>query len=266
MNWNNDYPPLFDSHCHLDFADFDQDRPQVLNRAVDSGVGYICIPATRREQWPSLVNPTSVSHSVQIVVALGLHPYFMADHHISDVEELDQLLQQQHSSARVVAIGETGLDFVACADREEQLSIFTGQVKLACRHELPLIIHGRKSHDQILQILRRHRPPCGGIIHAYSGSEQQAREYLKLGFKLGFGGGITYPRASKTRQLATTLPLASIVLETDAPDMPLHGQQGKRNEPSRVLEVATCLASLREISLSEVAGATTENCRAVFGL
>ena len=263
---NSDYPPLFDSHCHLDFADFDQDRPQVLDRAVASGVGYICIPATRASQWHSLLNPTPISQSVQIVVALGLHPYFMADHHSSDLEALDQHLQQLPACARVVAIGETGLDFVACADREAQLSLFTGQVKLACRHELPLILHGRKSHDQILHILRRHRPPCGGIIHAYSGSEQQAREYLKLGFKLGFGGGITYPRASKTRHLATTLPLADIVLETDAPDMPLHGQQGKRNEPSRVLDVATCLASLRQMPLSEVADATTANCRAVLGL
>ena len=266
MNWNNDYPPLFDSHCHLDFADFDQDRPQVLDRAADSGVGYICIPAARRGQWQSLINPMPISQPIQIVVALGLHPYFMTDHHTSDLEALDQLLLQHRSLPHVVAIGETGLDFVVCQDREKQLSMFTGHAKLACRHELPLIIHGRKSHDQILQILRRHRPPRGGIIHAYSGSEQQAREYLKLGFKLGFGGGITYPRASKTRQLASTLPLASLVLETDAPDMPLSGQQGKRNEPGQVLQVATCLASLRKTTLSEVAGATSENCQTVFDL
>ena len=258
MNWNHDYPPLFDSHCHLDFTDFDRDRSEVLERAADSGVGYICIPATRRGQWQRLINPLPISQPIQIIVALGLHPYFMADHHTGDLEALDQSLQQHRSLPHVVAIGETGLDFVVSQDREKQLSMFTGQVKLACRHELPLIIHGRKSHDQILQILRRHRPPRGGIIHAYSGSEQQAQDYLKLGFKLGFGGGITYPRASKTRQLASTLPLASLVLETDAPDMPLNGQQGKRNE--------TGLASLRNITLSEVAGATSENCQAIFGL
>ena len=266
MNWNHDYPPLFDSHCHLDFTDFDRDRSEVLERAADSGVGYICIPATRRGQWQRLINPLPISQPIQIIVALGLHPYFMADHHTGDLEALDQFLQQHRSLPHVVAIGETGLDFVVSQDREKQLSMFTGQVKLACRHELPLIIHGRKSHDQILQILRRHRPPRGGIIHAYSGSEQQAQDYLKLGFKLGFGGGITYPRASKTRQLASTLPLASLVLETDAPDMPLNGQQGKRNEPSQVLRVATCLASLRNITLPEVAGATSENCQAIFGL
>lgn len=264
MNRKNDYPPLFDSHCHLDFADFDRDRSQVLDRAADSGVGAICLPATRQNQWQSLVAPTPISQPIRIVVALGLHPYFLTDHQNSDLELLDELLQQRHHN--VVAIGETGLDFVACQERQKQLLLFTGHVQLACRHELPLIIHGRKSHDQILQILRRYCPARGGIIHAYSGSEQQAREYLKLGFKLGFGGGITYPRARKTRQLASTLPLASIVLETDAPDMPLNGQQGKRNEPGQVLQVATCLASLRGISLPEVARTTSENCRVIFGL
>ena len=264
MNRKNDYPPLFDSHCHLDFAAFDRDRSQVLDRAADCGVGDICIPATRRTQWHNLLTLAPVSQSIRIVVALGLHPYFLADHQASDLDMLDQLLR--HQPHNVVAIGETGLDFVVSQDQQKQLSLFTGHVQLACQHELPLIIHGRKSHDQILQILRRYRPGRGGIIHAYSGSEQQAKEYLKLGFKLGFGGGITYPRARKTRQLASTLPLESIVLETDAPDMPLNGQQGKRNEPREVLQVATCLAALRGISLPEVASITSENCRVIFGL
>lgn len=265
MNRKYDHSLLFDSHCHLDFADFDRDRLQVLERAASNGVGYICIPATRRSQWPSLLRPAPIHQPIQIVLALGLHPYFLADHRITDLELLDQELRQR--SCNVVAIGETGLDFVVCHDdREKQLSLFAGHVQLACRHQLPLIIHGRKSHDQILQVLRRLRPTRGGIIHAYSGSEQQAREYLKLGFKLGFGGGITYPRARKTRQLASTLPLESIVLETDAPDMPLNGHQGKRNEPEQVLQVAKCLASLRGLSLAEVTGTTSENCRIIFGL
>ncbi|USE38548.1 TatD family hydrolase [Endozoicomonas sp. SCSIO W0465] len=261
--------PLFDSHCHLNFSDFDGDRAQVLNRAKKSGISHICIPATKQQEWLPLIHESEVpskENPVDIVMALGLHPWFISEHKPEYLEVLDKLLEQR--SARVVAIGETGLDFfdhnTAAQVRDKQLALFTGHVELACLHKMPLIIHSRKSHDDILQVLRRWKPERAGIIHAFSGSEQQAMEYLKLDFKLGFGGGITYPRASKTRHLAATLPINSIVLETDAPDMPLNGYQGQRNEPGRVKLVAECLAELRGISFMEVAQATSHNCRSLF--
>nr|MDT0252697.1 TatD family hydrolase [Endozoicomonas sp.] len=265
------YPALFDSHCHLNFPVFDQDREQVLASAAASGVTAICIPATKFSEWPSLITESAKlakERPLNLVIALGLHPWFLSEHTHDHLIALDQLLQQQPPS--VVAIGETGLDFfdrtISAQQKTIQIELFTGHVELACRHQLPLIIHSRKSHDDVLKVLRTFKPERGGIIHAFSGSEQQAQQYLNLGFKLGFGGGITYPRATKTRHLAAIMPMDSIVLETDAPDMPLNGFQGERNEPGRVKLVAECLAELRGESLMEVAESTSQNCRELFRL
>ena len=262
---------LFDSHCHLNFTHFENDRSEVLKQAANAGVCQILIPATRQSEWWSLMTQFTTG-PVRMVIALGLHPSFMAEHSITALDELDQLLgkRQLASSISIVAIGETGVDFFDKAmnqqQKEQQLFLFKRHVQLAVKHELPMIIHGRKSHDEILHILRRFQPRFGGIIHAFSGSEQQAQKYIKLGFKLGFGGGITYERARKTRHLAATLPLQHIVLETDAPDMPLFGYQGKRNEPKQVRQIAQCLAQLRGLSLQEVAATTSNNCKTLFAL
>lgn len=259
---------FFDSHCHLNFPDFDSDRDQVLRQCYSIGVEDLCIPATRFIEWESLLHTLSsqTHRQPQLHIALGLHPCFLNDHQPEHLEDLDRLLTSQKH--QIAAIGEAGLDFydkqVTEEQRQSQLYFFTEQVKLACKHELPLIIHARKSHDQILKILRQLQPTKGGIIHAFSGSEQQAHQYIELNFRLGFGGGITYPRARKTRQLATSLPLESIVLETDAPDMPLQGLQGQRNSPEQIPVVAECLASLRSESLQYIATVTTANCKKLF--
>ena len=259
---------FFDSHCHLNFPDFDPDRDQILRQCVSLGVESLCIPATRFSDWVPLLQTasTKVRNQPQLHIALGLHPCFENDHQPEYLEALERWLAEQKS--QIAAIGETGLDFydrqMTKKQRQSQLYFFTGQVKLACKHQLPLIIHARKSHDQILKILRQHHPVKGGIIHAFSGSGQQANQYIDLNFKLGFGGGITYPRARKTRQLAASLPLESIVLETDAPDMPLQGFQGQRNSPEHIPAVAQCLASLRPESLQQIAAVTTANCQTLF--
>ena len=257
---------FFDSHCHLNFSDFDPDREQVLEQCFALGVKDLCIPATRYDEWHSLLEISSkkTEHQPQLHIALGLHPCFLDDHEPLHLKTLDNLLARERHQQIIVAIGETGLDFYNKPVTEEQsrrqLYFFSEQVKLACLHKLPLIIHARKSHDQILKTLRQHQPAKGGIIHAFSGSRQQAYQYIDLNFKLGFGGGITYPRAQKTRQLAATLPADSIVLETDAPDMPLQGFQGQRNSPEQIPAVAECLAALRSVPLSQVATTTTANC------
>lgn len=260
----NSFMRLFDSHCHLNCADFDRDRPEVLEQCFRAGIVGICIPAVTAGEWFGLLSKTT--GPVQLFPALGLHPCFLEDHDLQQLEYLDQLLATHKD--QIVAVGETGLDFynrdLSEKDRKFQQQLFSEHLRLACQHQLPVIIHARKSHDQILKTLRRLKPPKGGIIHAFSGSGQQACQYIELGFKLGFGGGITYPRASKTRHLAAILPLESIVLETDAPDMPLQGFQGQRNSPVQLFKVAQCLGELRQTDLAEVAETTFENCLNLF--
>lgn len=156
-----------------------------------------------------------------------------------------------------MAVGEIGLDFrPGQAEAAQQEQLLEAQLKLAKAHDLPVLLHAVKAHDQVLKLLRRQNLPRAGIVHAFSGSEQQAREYAKLGFKLGFGGAMTHERAHKLHRLVAELPLEWLVLETDAPDMPLSGHQGERNEPSRVAEVARLIAELRGISVEEVKAVT----------
>ena len=223
---------FFDSHCHLQAPAFATDKDQVIEKAAQNNVSGLCIPAITQKDWEGLLHLKPVT-SIRQFIAIGLHPCFWRDHDDNAIHALNEQLEQNRH--QIAAIGETGLDFYdknrTDDARDTQQYWFHQQVLLAKQYELPLIIHARKSHDAILKVLRNIKPDAGGVIHAFSGSEQQARQYIDLGFKLGFGGGITYPRARKTRHLAATLPLECIVLETDAPDMPLFGYQGQRNTP-----------------------------------
>nr|WP_306670759.1 MULTISPECIES: TatD family hydrolase [unclassified Endozoicomonas] len=258
-------PELFDSHCHLDFPEFDQDRNKTLEQCWLSGVHSICIPATEARYWPRVLKQAhSVPDSVRLYAALGLHPYFLKSHKPHHLDELKVFLTRH--SETVCAVGEIGLDYsLTDSNRDEQHFYFVRQLELADRFKLPVILHCRKAHDEILKQIRQIKLERGGIVHAFSGSEQQARQYIELGFKLGFGGTITYERARKTRQLATSLPLSSIVLETDAPDMPMSGYQGQRNTPARLPVVLKHLAQLRSSSVKEIARATTENALSILG-
>ncbi|MFW1676646.1 TatD family hydrolase [Pontibacter sp. JAM-7] len=254
-------PELVDSHCHLDFACFDDDRTALLAAAKQQGVGAIVVPGVTASGWPALQRLCQ-QHSA-LFPAFGLHPCFLDQHRQEDLHLLSELVSQ----APVVAIGEIGLDlFDPQADLAAQLSFLIPQLELAKQRQLPVILHVRKAHDQMLQQLRRLQLARGGIVHAFSGSLQQAEQYLQLGFRLGLGGGITYLRANRLRKLVQTLPLGSFVLETDAPDMPLAGYQGQRNEPSRVRLVAEALAGLKQCSLAEVAEVTTMTARQVLKL
>ena len=279
---------LFDSHCHLDFPEFDPDRSHVLEQCMAKGIASICIPATEESSWARQFivansHGTGVRQFVALYVALGLHPCFTSNHREEHLDALKtQLENNQERRCRktssllecqapsIVAIGEAGLDFTPAVlndnDRDLQLHFFKSQLALACEFQLPMILHVRKAHDEILKHLRKTTLAKGGIIHAFSGSQQQAHQYIDLGFKLGFGGVITYPRAKKTRQLASSLPLDSIVLETDAPDMPLAGQQGKRNSPTQLARVAKELAGLRGESIEVIAKATTRNSYSVLDI
>jgi TatD DNase family protein len=258
---------LIDTHCHLDAAEYDADRDAVAERGLRAGVERVIVPAVAASNFQSTVDCRRY-HGVEI--ALGLHPMYVHVH----LEEHLALLYEAIERHRPVAVGEIGLDrFQSRIDRpgvreedlERQEFFFVEQLKLARKHGLPVLLHIRRANDQILKQLRRIKVP-GGIAHAFNGSMQQAQEYLKLGFKLGFGGAMTYTRATSLRKLAVELPLTAIVLETDGPDIPPEWIAKQRNEPAELPRIAQVLAELRGIGVEEVALRTTENARQVLGL
>jgi TatD DNase family protein len=250
---------LVDSHCHLDAAEFDADRDSVVEQARKAGVAKIVVPAIGRANFDTVL---ALAERYAICApALGIHPLFAEQALPEDLDVLRDRLQ----SARPVAIGEIGLDFfVEGLDREKQEYYFVQQLKLAQEFDLPVLLHVRRSVDQILKHLRRIKVR-GGIAHAFNGSRQQADIFIKLGFKLGFGGAMTWSRASHLQELAVTLPLESIVLETDAPDIPPEwiGRNG-RNSPEQLPEIARFLARLRKVSIEEVIEKTTQNVHEVL--
>ncbi|MCO4758912.1 MAG: TatD family hydrolase [Oceanospirillaceae bacterium] len=251
---------LIDTHCHLDFAVFDGWRDQLLADARSDNVTRFVVPGVTAGDWPGLL---ATCDAEGLYPALGLHPCFLDQHKASDLAQLEQLL----SFKPVVAVGEIGLDFfVPNLDQEKQIELFTRQLEIARQFQLPVLLHVRKAHDQVLKLLRRFKLTRGGIVHAYSGSEQQAVQYIELGFKLGVGGSLTYDRAKKLRRIATHLPLDAFVLETDSPDIPLAGYRGEPNQPRRVREVAEVFAELRGISLEELAQCTSATARHLLRL
>lgn len=259
--------PLIDSHCHLDFADFDQDRQTLIDGLFSKNVSKAIVPSVNVGNWQAVLK--LAQKFSQIHPALGIHPCFLDNAQHSDIDDLALLIEQhlkpQPDQAKVVAIGECGLDFTL-DNVDQQRFYFTEQIKLAEQFKLPLIIHHRKSNDIVLAFLRKFKPQYGGVIHAFSGSMQQAEQYIDLGFKLGIGGTITYDRAQKTRDVVRQVPLTSLVIETDAPDMPIFGRQGSRNSPEFLGEIFTVLTLLREESATEIEQQLQRNTEQLFGL
>jgi TatD DNase family protein len=251
---------LFDTHCHLDVSEFDADRDAVLARTRAAGVNRLVVPAIDAAGWPGLI--ALCRSEAGLYPALGMHPIYSDQHRDEHVDALRLLIEREHP----VAIGEIGLDFyIGNADRKRQQAVFEAQLALAETYRLPVLLHVRKAHDQVLQCLKRFRL-VGGIAHAFNGSQSQAEQYLALGFHFGFGGMLTYERSSKIRGLARELPLEAIVLETDAPDMSPVEHHGERNSPEYLPQVACSLAEVRGMSVEEVAAATTANACSLFGL
>lgn len=251
---------LIDSHCHLDDAEFDADRGAVHARAQAAGVVLQVIPAI------SLDNCAAVADTCRrypgCLPAWGMHPMYIATHRPEHLAALRRQIEAQ----RPVAIGEIGLDlFVPGLDIATQDYFYIEQLKIARDYDLPVLLHCRRANDPILKQLRRF-PGIRGIAHAFSGSRQQADEFLKLGFKLGFGGAFTWSRATRLRALAAELPLDAIVLETDSPDIPPAWIGQGRNEPAELARIAATLAELRGIDISEVAEQTSANARAVLAI
>ncbi|MFA5241951.1 MAG: TatD family hydrolase [Sulfuricella sp.] len=248
---------LIDTHCHLDAAEFNPDRDRVVAAARAAGVGIQIVPAVEKDNFAAVLD--CCRRYPGCYPALGIHPMYV-DHAQSG--DLD-VLRATVANERPVAIGEIGLDFfVPDYDQEMQEFYFVEQLKIARDAELPVLLHIRRAQDQVLKHLRRVRV-CGGIAHAFNGSRQQAGEFIKLGFRLGFGGAMTYPRATRLRELAATLPLEAIVLETDAPDMAPAWIGKGRNSSETLPQIARTLAELRGVPFEEVVRATGANARAV---
>jgi TatD DNase family protein len=250
---------LLDTHCHLDAAEFDADRDEVYRAAkVGAGRTALVVPAVERANFGAVAS--ICREYAGCAAAYGIHPMYVERAHPEDLNALREALKRESA----VAVGEIGLDrHVEPRDDEKQMFYFAEQLKIAREFDLPVLLHVRKAIDPILAELRKTRV-CGGIAHAFNGSRQQADEFIKLGFKLGFGGAMTYEGSKRIRELAATLPLDSIVLETDAPDIPPAWKVGGRNTPADLLPIAETLAELRALSLAEVAAATTENAYTVL--
>jgi TatD DNase family protein len=251
-------PTLIDTHCHLDAGEFAADRDAVYRRARDAGVAMQIIPAVSHANF---VDVDAVCRRYPgCLPAWGMHPMYI---HVHQDAHLDAL-RGAVAAWRPVAIGEIGLDlFAPGLDLATQERFFVAQLKIAREHDLPVLLHCRRANDQVLKQLRRFGIK-GGIAHAFSGSRQQAEAYLKLGFKLGFGGAFTWTRATNLRALAVDLPLDALVLETDSPDIAPSWVGKGRNEPAELARIAECLAELRGESLQEIIRQTSANARAVL--
>ena len=249
---------IIDSHCHFDAECFDVDREAVYRRAQAAGVSTQILPAVSARLWSKLRTVAAAYPGLH--PAYGLHPMYLAEHHPEHLTELEHWIEREQP----VAVGECGLDyFLPGLEPNRQTPYFTAQLQLAQTHDLPVIIHARRAVDHVIRYIRRY-PGVRGVVHSFSGSEQQARQLLDLGFLLSFGGPLSYPRAHRLRSLLKVLPLNGFLLETDAPDQPGLNHRGERNEPAFLTEVLATIAELRAQDPAEIAAATTHNALQLF--
>lgn len=266
---------FIDTHCHLDAPEFGDEKAAVRARADAAGVALCVIPAVAVFNFATV---RTLAHAQGDAYALGIHPLCTGDAQDADLQTLDAELTARRDDPRLVAVGEIGLDyFVPELDGPKQERFFHTQLQLARAHDLPVIIHVRRSVDKVLKHLRQVGAgrPWRGIAHAFNGSEQQAKACIDIGLKLGFGGTVTFDRALQVRRLATSLPLDAIVMETDAPDIQPHwlyrkqeertaGAAQGRNEPAELPRIAAVLAQLRDMTTEELAQASTRNALAAL--
>jgi TatD DNase family protein len=269
---------FIDTHCHLDAPEFGASGPAIRAEAARQQVALCVLPAVEVANFERV---RTLAHAGGDSYALGIHPLYVKAAQDADLDRLDAALQCYRNDPRLVAVGEIGLDFFVpelCVNplRERQQHFYVAQLKLARKYGLPVVLHVRRAVDQVLKGLRSvARSDWHGIAHAFNGSAQQAQSFIDLGFKLGFGGALTYERALQLRRLAASLPLDALVLETDAPDMPPHwlyrtmqqresGEAQGINSPAELPRIGAELAALRGISLADLAEATTRNALAAL--
>jgi TatD DNase family protein len=249
---------LIDSHCHLDFDAFDNDRRAVIERARRNGIKHIVIPGVKRENWERI---RGFCHDdSRLHPCYGLHPYLATDHTDSDINHLRHWLDDNEC----VAIGECGLDYrKGQADKDTQLKFFAAQLDIAKVSGKPVVIHSVRATGDVINAIKA-RPRLHGMIHSYSGSYEQAMQLIESGFMISFGGAVTYENAIKIRNTARKIPLDSVLLETDAPDQPDAKHHHQRNEPAYLVNVLQCLSELRDEPIEDLARQTTANARKLF--
>jgi len=257
-----------DSHCHLDFAEFKPDLQQLLTQCSQQAIHRCVIPSIAPNNWQTVLNLVQQpDNPVQLFAALGIHPWFLNDLNNSHLNDLSSQVKQHKQ--HIIAIGEAGIDGKIAEqfnNFDKQMHFFEQQLILAQDEQLPIIIHHRRSHQHIVPLLKQHNVDKTGVIHAFSGSYQQATQYIDLGYKLGVGGTITYPRAKKTINAIKRLPLTSLVLETDAPAMPLAGYQDQRNSPLQITEIFKTLATIRTENEQQLAKQLELNIEDLFNI
>lgn len=254
---------LIDTHTHLDFADFDNDRREVLAHSRTVGVRRMVVLGVYQQNWQRLWDLVQADDG--LFAAFGLHPVYLDEHRPADLTELGDWLTRLHGHRQLCAVGEIGLDyFLEQLDRDRQQSLFEAQLKLAVDFQLPALLHVRCSHAAVIATLKRIRLPRGGIIHAFAGSREEAREYIKLGFKLGLGGAATWPQALRMHKVLAQLPLDAVVLETDSPDMAPAMFPDQRNSPEHLPAICTALAERMGTRALLLAEASTRNACELF--
>jgi len=255
---------LIDTHTHLDFEMFDDDRAQVIARARNAGVERIVVLGVHAANWQRVWQLACDEPSVH--AALGLHPVFLEEHQDAHVQQLRDWLERLRGEPKLCAVGEIGLDYyIDNPDIERQQRLLEAQLALAADFSLPVLLHVRRAHAPMIATLKRYKLERSGVIHAFSGSWEEAREYLRLGFRLGLGGAGTWPQAQRMHRVLRQLPLEAIVLETDAPDIPPAGHAGERNSPELLPEICRRLAHLKGIDAHALAAASYRNSCELFG-
>lgn len=251
---------IIDSHCHIDFTEFDKDRQDVLARANTLGIQKIIVPGVKQNTWQRITEYCQTYE--QLYPCYGLHPYFIDEHCENDLAQLKDQIAQNNT----VAVGECGLDFfLKHLDKDKQHFYFEQQLDIAIETRLPVVIHARKSTEAVILAIKQ-RPGLRGMIHSYSGSYEQASQLIELGFYLSFGGPVTYEKSTRLRKLVQTLPLSSLLVETDAPDQPVAKAHSARNEPGFIIDVIETIADLQQRDTEEIASITTENANRLFQL
>jgi TatD DNase family protein len=255
-----------DTHCHLDAHEFGAQSVETAAQAGQAGVAMIVIPAVDRANFGTVRDLAHAAPNASY--ALGIHPIYVPQAQEQDLVLLRRLAEEAMADPRFVAVGEVGLDFfipMLCepAMREKQEHFLREQLRIARDLGLPVLTHVRRSQDQVLKHVRQIRP-AGGIAHAFNGSFQQAQTFIDLGFCLGFGGAMTFTRALQIRRLAAELPLASIVLETDAPDIAPSWIHPGRNSPDQLPAIGRMLAGLRGVPEDAVRTATAQSALAAI--
>lgn len=250
---------LYDSHSHLDAPEFDADREAVIGRAEAAGIAQQLVPAVAFRTWPALKATCALRPGIK--AAFGLHPMYLAEHRPEHLDALPDWIERE----RPAAVGECGLDFfIEGLDPESQRRYFVRQLEIARDFRLPVVLHARRAVDEVIATIRRVGG-LRGVVHSWSGSEEQAAQLYRLGFSLGIGGPVTFERAQRLRRTVATMPIEHLLLETDSPDQPDAGRRGQRNEPAFLVDVLREVARLRGEDESVVAEATRRNAEALFG-